>query len=82
MGEKRGADPSQPDETVAFGDVPPSLRSGEESSSEAEPGVHDSTSSPSGVRADESEDRAQGITHDRVPRAGGGVDTTPLSQRG
>jgi hypothetical protein len=72
---------SQPDETVAFGDVSPSATSSRESFSEAETGLRDSARNLGEAKADEGEDVSRGITRERAPRAEGDVVTTPLSQR-
>jgi hypothetical protein len=83
VGDRGMFDASQPDETVAFGDVSPSVSSSRGSLSEAATGFEDSTRSLGAeAEADEGEDRSRGISRERAPRAEGDVDTTPLSRRG
>ncbi len=82
MSDRTAADTSQPDETVSFGDVSPSVSSTQGSVAEAQAGLQDSARSL-GQEGEAAEgDDPDGITRERAPRAQGDVDTTPLSQQG
>jgi hypothetical protein len=81
MTERSPSQTPAPAATVAFGDVAPSGTSSQESTSEAETGVQDSTRALSGDEGLEADDQARGVSSEKAPRAAGDVDTTPLSRR-
>ena len=82
MSDTSTADMSQPDETVSFGDVSPSVSSTHGSVAEAEAGLQDSARNlGQAAEVTQEDDSSRGITQERAPRASGDVDTTPLSRQ-